>query len=194
MKKVVWVIVISIIISYLQVNAEELGVFNVYTDQKSLDNHYIPSGYMGDYGDIKANEGYINNPHSGSTCIQFVYTAKKSQGQSWAGVYWQSPSNNWGEVKGGFDLSKMSKLSFWARGEKGDEKIEEIRIGGISGEYADSDTASIGPIELTKEWQKFTIDLIGKDLSHIIGGFCWATNLDINPDGCTFYLDDIHYE
>ncbi|PJC48769.1 MAG: hypothetical protein CO035_01710, partial [Candidatus Omnitrophica bacterium CG_4_9_14_0_2_um_filter_42_8] len=27
--------------------------FKVYTDARSPDNHYIPSGYMGDYSDIK---------------------------------------------------------------------------------------------------------------------------------------------
>ena len=54
--------------------------------------------------------------------------------------------------------------------------------------------AGIGPVVLTTDWQQFTIDLEGKDLSSISGGFCWATNLDVNPDGATFYLDDIRYE
>ncbi|MEI6186527.1 MAG: hypothetical protein WCP43_04905, partial [Dehalococcoidia bacterium] len=27
--------------------------FNVYTDKFDRSNHYIPSGYMGDYGDIR---------------------------------------------------------------------------------------------------------------------------------------------
>ena len=73
--------------------------FNVYADRQSSDNHYIPSGFMGDYGDIKLNDQSADNPHTGSTCIQFVYSAKKSQGQGWAGVYWQNPANNWGSKK-----------------------------------------------------------------------------------------------
>ena len=103
--------------------AEELKPFNVYTEKRTADNHYIPSGWMGDSNDIKINDQYAQDPHSGSTCIQFVYTAKKSQGQGWAGVYWQNPANNWGAKKGGFDLTGMNKLTFWARGEKGGEKI-----------------------------------------------------------------------
>ena len=47
---------------------------------------------------------------------------------------------------------------------------------------------------LTQEWKQYEIDLSGKDLSYISGGFCWATNLDVNPDGVVFYLDDIKYE
>ena len=35
--------------------------------------------------------------------------------------------------------------------------------------------------------------IIEKDLSNIIGGFCWVTDKVSNPDGCTIYLDDVRY-
>jgi len=168
--------------------------FVIYRDKNSRDNHYIPSGWMGDYGDIKLNDQYTQNPQSGNTCIQFVYSAKKSQGQGWAGVYWQNPANNWGTKKGGFDLTGMNKLTFWARGEKGGEKIEKFVVGGIKGTYADTAEVSIGPIELTNDWKQYTINLSGKDLTYISGGFCWVTTSDLNPEGATFYLDEIKFE
>ena len=168
--------------------------FNVYTDAKAPDNHFIPSGWMGDYGDIKYNDKFMTSPHGGTTSVQVIYTNKATQGARWAGIYWQNPPNNWGTRPGGYDLTGATKVTFWARGEKGGERIEEFKIGGITGEYADSDVAGIGPVVLTTEWQQFTIDLTGKDLSSISGGFCWATNLDVNPDGATFYLDTIRYE
>ncbi len=168
--------------------------FPVYTDGSSPDNHFVASGWMGDFNDIKINEKYLTNPRSGSTSIEVAYSNKATQGARWAGVYWQNPPNNWGTRPGGYDLTGARKVTFWARGEKGGERIEEFKIGGITGEYADSDVAGIGPVVLTTEWQQFTIDLEGKDLSSISGGFCWATNLDVNPDGATFYLDDIRYE
>ena len=173
------------------------GVFknlNVYTDAKAPDNHYIPSGWMGDFGDLKMNDKFMTNPHSGSTSLQIIYSNAATQGARWAGIYWQNPPNNWGSRPGGYDLTGAKKVTFWIRGEKGGERIEEVKIGGITGEYADSDVAGIGPLVLTTEWQQFTIDLEGKDLTSISGGFCWATNLDVNPDGATFYLDDIKYE
>jgi hypothetical protein len=169
-------------------------VFNVYTDAKAPDNHYIPSGWMGDYGDIKFNDKYMTTPHSGTTSIQIIYTNAATQGARWSGIYWQNPPNNWGTRPGGYDLTGAKKVTFWVRGEKGGERLEEVKIGGITGEYADSDVAGIGPLVLTTDWQQFTIDLEGKDLSSISGGFCWATNLDVNPDGATFYFDDIRYE
>ena len=169
-------------------------MFPVYTDAKSPDNHYIPSGWMGDFGDLKFNDKYMEKPHSGSTSVQIIYSNKATQGARWSGIYWQNPPNNWGTRPGGYDLTGAKKVTFWARGEKGGERIEEFKIGGITGEYADSDVAGIGPVVLTADWQQFTIDLEGKDLSSFSGGFCWATNLDVNPDGATFYLDDIRYE
>ena len=169
--------------------------FDVYTGRDSVANHFIPSGWMGDYGDLKIDEAWTADPHSGTTCIRIVYSAKVSQGARWAGIYWQNPPNNWGHLKdAGYDLSGATKLTFWARGEKGGERIEELKMGGISGDYPDSDVAGIGPVILTLEWKQYSIDLSGKDLSYVIGGFCWATNVDVNPEGCIFYLDDIRYE
>jgi hypothetical protein len=168
--------------------------FNVYTDKNARDNHFSPSGWMGDYSDITFTDAWKDNPHSGISCIRVEYKPNASQGARWTGMYWQNPPNNWGEKKGGYDLTGAKKLTFWARGEKGGERVEEVKIGGLSGTYPDSDVATTGPIILTKDWQQYSINLDGKDLSYISGGFVWATNLDVNPNGCTFYLDDIRYE
>jgi hypothetical protein len=168
--------------------------FVVYLDKNSKDNHYIPSGWMGDYGDIKMSDLSAENPHSGTSSIQFIYSAKKSQGQGWAGVCWLNPANNWGNKKGGFDLTGMTKLTFWARGAKGGEVIQKVMIGGIKGTYPDTALVEMGPIELTSTWKQFTVNLVGKDLSYINGGFGWSTTADLNPDGATFYMDDIKFE
>jgi hypothetical protein len=172
--------------------------FAVYLDKNSRENHYIPSGWMGDHGDIKINDQCADNPHSGTTCIRFEYSAKKAQGQGWAGMYWQNPAQNWGSKKGGFNLAGMNKLTFWARGAKGGEIIQKVMVGGIGidtrATYPDSSLAEMGPIELTDSWKQYTVNLAGKDLSSISGGFGWATNADLNPEGCVFYIDDIKFE
>ncbi|MBU4186536.1 MAG: hypothetical protein KKC23_10125 [Proteobacteria bacterium] len=174
--------------------ARGFKTFPVYTDGRAPDNHYIASGYMGDYSDLKLEPSCFDNPHSGTTCIKITYTNAASQGARWAGIYWQNPANNWGDRQGGFDLTGATRVSFWVRGDKGGERIEEFKIGGITGLYPDSDIAGIGPVLLTPEWRQYEIDLRGKDMSYISGGFCWSTNLDVNPDGVIFYLDDIKYE
>ncbi|MDA7857872.1 hypothetical protein N9A72_00060 [bacterium] len=166
--------------------------FNVYTDRMARGNHYIPSGWMGDYGAIKMNEAYKTNPHSGKTCIKFTYTGKSPQGAGWTGVYWQNPANNWGKIKGGYDLTGARELSFWARGATGGE-IVEFKMGGITGEYSDSDSATTGPITLTRHWKNYKISLKGMDLHYISGGFVWVTSMMNAPQGMVFCLDDIIY-
>lgn len=175
-------------------SVEYFEPFDVYSDKNAKTNHYIPSGWMGDHSDVSFNDGWRKGSYSGSTCIKIVYRPKVSQGARWVGMYWQNPANNWGGRRGGYDLTGAKKVTFWAKGDKGGERVEEFKIGGISGTYSDTDIASTGPIVLTTEWKQYEIDLSGRDLSYISGGFCWSTNLDVNPEGCTFYLDDIRYE
>ena len=55
-------------------------------------------------------------------------------------------------------------------------------------------TASIGPVILSQQWKEYEIDLRGKDLTYISGGFAWTANVDDNPSSCTFYLGNIRYE
>ncbi len=195
MKKFLTVLLaLSLLVPAVAFAADGLKEFVVYADKNSKDNHFIPSGWMGDYGDIKMDDQSADNPQSGTTSLKFVYTAKKSQNQGWAGVYWQNPANNWGNKKGGFDLSGMTKLTFWARGAKGGEVIQKVMIGGIKGTYPDSTAVEMGPIELTDTWKQYTVNLAGKDLTYINGGFGWTTTADLNPDGATIYIDNIKFE
>ncbi|MCF7908269.1 MAG: hypothetical protein K9L86_05320 [Candidatus Omnitrophica bacterium] len=168
--------------------------FYVYSDRGSAKNHFFPYGLMGDYGDIKYSYLSKENPYSGETCIEINYCACGFQYARWAGIYWQAPANNWGTVDAGYNLSKAAKLTFWARGAKGGENIEEFKVGGIMNEFSDSDRVSTGPLVLNKEWTQYTIDLKDKDMSYIIGGFCWIATPDANPDGIVFYLDEIKFE
>ncbi|MBU1077882.1 MAG: hypothetical protein KKH98_11360 [Spirochaetes bacterium] len=166
--------------------------FYIFTEFKSKSNHYFPSGWMGDHGDLKVKQNYKKNAKGGTTAIQIKYTAEGKQGQSWAGIYWQNPANNWGTQKGGFDLRKAKSLQFYARGEKGSEVVE-VKMGGITGRYSDSDSETSGKIVLTDEWKLYTIDLSDHDLSYVGGGLCVIFTADDNPDGCTLYLDEILY-
>jgi mannose/cellobiose epimerase-like protein (N-acyl-D-glucosamine 2-epimerase family) len=175
--------------------------FYVYRDKNAPINHYIPSAWMGDVGDVTFEDNWTSNPHSGESCIKLTYSAIGSSGQNWAGIYWQYPEGNWGNDLG-YNLTGATAFSFWARGEIGNEQ-GEFKIGGINRPpyhnpalpYQDS----FGPlttdvVTLTNTWEKYTIDLTDVNLSNVIGGFCWVTNKPDNPSGCTIYLDDIMYE
>lgn len=192
MKKQAVVVAVMLFLQVVAVAAD--SSFYVYSDKADKRNHWIPSGYMGDWADIKVKEDDNENPHDGRTNIRIVYDAQARQGANWAGVYWQHPANNWGEKPGGFDLKGYKRLTFWAKGAKGGEQIATFKVGGISGTFMDTDQEETGPVTLTKEWTKYTIDLKDKDLSKIIGGFCWSASKDDNPNGFTIYFDEIRYE
>ena len=176
-------------------NPNNFKPFHVYSDKGLRKNHFTPSGFMPNDKCISFNNSYTEDCYSGTTCIRIVYGVQCSnEDQNWAGIYWLNPPDNWGQRKGGYNITGAQRLSFWAKGEKGSEQIQEFKIGGITGDYPDSDIAVIGPVILTPEWKQYVIDLRGKDLSYISGGFSWTTSAEVNPQACTFYLDDIKFE
>lgn len=174
----------------------EFKSFVVYKD-KGFPNRFTPSGYMPNGECLFMNDAWTEKCANGKTCVKIVYDVECSRkGRNWAGIYWLNPADNWGDRKGGYNLTGAKKLTFQARGEKGGERIEEFKIGGVGRgmDYPDSDSAFIGPLILTPEWKEYTIDLRGKDLSYISGGFAWVTNTDVNPEACVFYLDEIEFK
>jgi hypothetical protein len=163
--------------------------FIVYDEKGSTNNHYIPSGWMGNTRGIRMDEGCTNRPHAGMTCLRFEY----SEAGDWAGVVWQDPVNDWGDQAGGWNLAGAKRLAFWARGENGGETVTfKFGILGSDKKYPDSAGGELDDVKLTKAWKEYSIDLAGKDLSRIKTGFVWVLRGQGQP--VTFYLDDIRFE
>jgi DNA-binding winged helix-turn-helix (wHTH) protein len=179
--------------------------FYVYRDAAAPENHFRPTGYMGDCGDIEIQEADEEQPYAGRTSIRICYLAQGKAPHAcpyqppcrWAGVYWQHPPNNFGtEARfkdSGYNLSGFRRLRFAARADR-PVRIE-FTVGGIDERYGDSLregrrlNVKVGP-----DWQEFEVDLAGADLKHIIGGFAWSTNRTNAPEGVTFWLDEIRFE
>lgn len=159
---------------------------------------FTASGWMGDGQQgtkyIQLMEAWKDKPHSVPSGIKVVYSPGPS---GWGGIYWQNKPDNWGDKPGeDFSQAGYKKLTFWARGETGDEVVE-FKAGGINAPgkpYKDSFEVSTGKVQLDKEWKQFTLNLAQKNLSSVIGGFSWVAAKSANPEGATFYLDDIFYE
>ncbi|MFN0118559.1 MAG: OmpA family protein [Elusimicrobiota bacterium] len=169
----------------------------VYGESGSQQPQFIASGYMGDGTALKITSFDESAPlrlnQKGRSCIRVSYSAKGRLG--WAGMYWLTPANNWAKIKGaGFNLSHANKLTFWMRGARGGEEISQIKIGGLVGPYPDTDGITYGPIKLTREWKEYEIDLMGKDLRHIAGGFSFSVRKLDNPYGATFFVDEIFFD
>jgi hypothetical protein len=152
-----------------------------------------PTGFMGsDVTVMSIDAKCTDNPHAGKTCMKFFYNS----GQGWGGVVWQDPDNDWGALPGGYNLTGAKTLSFWARGAKGGEKAS-FGLGLLKKDakkpanlFVDTATAEMKDVILTPEWKQYSIDLEGKDLSHIKTGFWFVTGPTATLP-TTFYLDDI---
>jgi len=197
--------------------------FNIYTDSGAGDNHFFPTGIMGDVDDIEEiNQSSTDAPYSGLTDIKIVYNARgkgnhfcpfgiKSESIcQWVGLYWLNPADNFGSIKAaGLNLTGFQKLSFWARSDAGSSGVVvKFLVGGagcqipIPPPYPDSlcPPRNSGWQRLTDQWQHFEISLKDADLTYVIGGFAWVIDwgsngisLD-NPKRIVLYLDEIRFE
>jgi len=159
----------------------------VYEDGKS--GPWAPSGWMGTRDALTMDAACTESPHSGRTCLRFTY----DEPGMWVGVAWQHPANDWGEQPGGFDLTGAKKLTFWARGLEGGEKLD-FGVGLLSSDkpYPDTAKAERKGVKLKTKWKRYSIDLDDEDLSRIKTPFVWSLGGRGRP--VTFYLDDIRFE
>ena len=162
-----------------------LTVYGEETDSPT----YIPAGWMGDAKAIKLNPAWVEKPHTGQTSLRCDFEAD----QGWGGVVWQNPAGDWGDRAGGYDLTGAKKLTFWARGENGGEAVN-FEFGTLAPpkKFPDTGKGKLEKTTLTKDWQRYEIDVSTQDLTRIKTGFVWT--LASPGHAVTFYLDDIRWE
>jgi cellulose synthase/poly-beta-1,6-N-acetylglucosamine synthase-like glycosyltransferase len=150
---------------------------------------WAPSGWMGGHDALTMNFESTESPHSGATCIEVNYSAP----DNWAGVAWQHPANDWGDQPGGFDLTGARRLTFWARGREGGEQVD-FGVGILDTDrlYPDSVNERLEGVRLKKDWERYTIELEGRDLTQVKSGFFWTLVGRGSPT--TFFLDDVRFE
>ena len=159
----------------------------VYADDAA--QPWVPSGWMGGTDALKLDAESTVNPHGGKTCLEVLYDAPGM----WVGVAWQHPTGDWGDKPGGYDLSGARKLTFWARGSEGGERLDfGVGLLGSDRKYPDTTKAELKGVKLGREWKRYSIDLKDRDLTRIKTPFVWSMAGRGRP--VTFYLDDIRFE
>lgn len=189
--------------------------FYVYDDFLSAGNHFAERGQMCNSGDEDSvpamNEACTNNPRSGLTCIRAEFKANRSNWGGWFFLNGAMPAKaksaqlNWGEIPGaGHNLKGATRLTFWARGEAGGEKVRFFTLGigrnpnsgAPSAPHPDSARQVTSPyVTLSKDWKQYEFKLQGLELTNVLLGFAWQTKSTINRHkDITFYLDDIAFD
>jgi hypothetical protein len=198
-----------------QVMDEFHNRFPVYDDLSSPGNHFHAWAAIPDENArVRISGGWTENPHSGATAIRAELDPATPR--RFGGFYFlngllpegeTSPKLNFGEVPdAGVDLQGAIALTFWARGSRGGERVEFFAAGvgrdPDSGApldlarfpYPDSSPVIKKTVVLSRQWTQHRLDLKGKDLRYLLGGFGWAASIDHNPAGVVMFLDDIQYE
>jgi len=170
-----------------------------------LDAVGIPAGWMTGGGNpatyIKMEAGDASECRPGTPCQQVTNRV----GGGWNGVMWWPLScgetgADWTKVKEGTcgvniltsgALSVINSLTFWAKGDQGKEVIQ-FTVGDVA--ILPSPGRSTGKIALTKDWEQYTLDLKGVDLTNAIALFTWVATDQDNQDGAIFYLSEIQFE
>ena len=148
---------------------------------------YSPSGIMGSTESVRISSNSTDHPKFGKHCFHFAY----QNPADWAGVVWQHPANDWGDLPGGHDLTGAKKLTFWAKGKSGGEQIKfGFGLLGQDKKFSDSGKGEI-EVELTTEWVEYAIECAG-DLSQIKSGFYWSLAGQGKP--VEFFLDRVRFE
>ena len=152
-----------------------------------INAHYIPSGWMGDgefgksYLSVLNKSMDMNGELVLATRIEYLPGPK-----GWAGIYWQFPENNWGDLQGR-NLRGAKEISFWAKGEIGGEVVE-FKVGGIRGKYSDTLEKSTGKVALSSVWKKYTLNVASENLKNVAGGFAWVSASKPDKTPLVIYL------
>jgi hypothetical protein len=172
--------------------------FYLYEDDAEA-SKFSPTAWMPDGNGIAQDTQVTDSPQSGEHCIRLYceLTAKE-----WVGVYWLL-QGTW-EPTERFNLFEELdatmgdpiRCRFWARSK--DAAVVQFRVGGVTmGKIGDSLEIPVGtpPIKLEPDWKMYEIDLTGKDVSSVVGGFLWACNRKHNGSNrdITFDLDTIYF-
>lgn len=178
--------------------SDEVGARTyVYRDDGSP-REFVPAGWMPDGTGMSMSTAEKDAPHSPPDCIRIRCQLSE---KPWLGVYFLL-QGEW-EPKQRFNL--IEKLAakkgdpitcrFWARSK--DKAVVQFKVGGVTkGDISDSLAFPIATnwLTLTPDWKRYEIDLTGKDLSSLVGGFLWVCDRAHNEErDINFDLDTIYF-
>ena len=180
----------------------------VYKDDGDSENHFTQRMLIFGKDPSLArpmDNGWHDNPHSGDSCIRCEVMTKEGDWSGWLFLNGFLPAgggepqvNTGNAPNQGMNLTGAYELRFWARGEKGGERVK-FQTGGFQYEseapYPDSCPSQLlWDIELETEWNEYVIDLREVDTSYIICGFGFVLSSEDGEEADNvFYLDDIRF-
>jgi hypothetical protein len=162
-----------------------------------VSDYYSPDGLWGDGETRGALDVQKRCPDRPPGARGDCYTITYHPGdRRFAGIDWQYPHNNWGQDPGLQIAPGATRVTVFARGDRGGETV---KLGaGQSGAMAFKDSFEVPSLEvtLTRAWTRYELPLGSTGYQGpggVIGAFVLA--LQASDDGPrTLYLDDLRWE
>ena len=83
--------------------------------REGTSERYQSSAFMGDMSRAAFDPSSTESPYEGGYCFRI----RIEPGDTWVGLGWVEPANDWGDTPGGYDLTGANRLTFAARGTAG---------------------------------------------------------------------------
>ena len=116
-------------------------------------------------------------------CHQFTWFPGSA---GWAGVFWQYPDMNWGDMPGLAMPEGAQSVRFHAWGAEGGEVVEfGTGMGDVDGFNRSA------ALTLTPEPMEYVLDLADVTYTEVVGGFVWSAADSDTP--VSFFVDGIHW-
>jgi hypothetical protein len=173
----------------------------------AVEDYFVLSGYLGDAsipGAVTMDSGACKTPRPAGAqgnCYRISYRPQPATGPvTFASASWLHPADNAGEAAGRKVAPGATKVSFYAGGETGTERVT-FRVGGVQdAAKPHQDLFRVDMVvPLPAVLVKYEVDMSAQTYSEVIRGFGWIVTAPSPPQGSegaeiVFYLDDIRWE
>jgi hypothetical protein len=171
----------------------------------AVDDHFVASGYTGaaiqgaltmtpqSNTDDQTCAGDRPLPSAHGACHRLTYRTISGTGVvNWAGVVWLAHLDDWGMHPGVRVQQGARRVAFYAKGEKGGERVTFGAGLTPAGPYEDEFAKEL-TVNLSVHWTRYELDLTGLQYDAVVGGFRWSAAQSQTGE-LSFQVDDIRWE
>lgn len=136
----------------------------------AIDDEYGPSGYMGAAWTLTGSGA--ESPNGACSGVGHKFVFNPPQTNIWAGVAWQYPDNNWGELPGLPIMPGAESVDFYAWSDVEGTTLDFF----VGTEGSDGFSVGLGDVELPLEPTFFSIPLDGIEYEDVTIPFGWTVS------------------
>ena len=161
---------------------------DVQTMPFAIDDHYGPSGYMGASWTLTGSG--MESPNGACAGVGHRFVFNPPQTNLWAGVAWQYPDYNWGELPGLPIMPGAESVDFYAWSDVPGTVLDVF----VGTEGSDGFSVGLGDLELPLEPTLFSIPLDGIEYEDVTIPFGWTiSNSAANTMTRTINIADLRW-